>query len=65
MMVVAIAVGVFAVASISTAYTILKREILRNYLSTNPAAALLDGSREWFMTQVLLLPGKSRPSMVM
>jgi putative ABC transport system permease protein len=42
MMVVAIAVGVFAVASISTAYTILKREIARNYLSTNPAAALLD-----------------------
>jgi putative ABC transport system permease protein len=42
MMVVAIAVGVFAVASISTAYTILEREITRNYLSTNPAAALLD-----------------------
>lgn len=42
MMVIAIAVGVFAVASISTAYTILKREIVRNYLSTNPAAALLD-----------------------
>jgi putative ABC transport system permease protein len=42
MMVIAIAVGVFAVASISTAYTILKREIARNYLATNPAAALLD-----------------------
>ena len=42
MMGIAIAVGVFAVASISTAYTILKREIVRNYLSTNPAAALLD-----------------------
>jgi putative ABC transport system permease protein len=42
MMVIAIAVGVFAVASISTAYTILRREIVRNYLSTNPAAALLD-----------------------
>src|ERR1700674_4515561 len=42
MMVVAIAVGVFAVASISTAYTILEREIARNYLATNPAAALLD-----------------------
>jgi putative ABC transport system permease protein len=41
-MVIAIAVGAFAVASISTAYTILKREIVRNYLSTNPAAALVD-----------------------
>jgi putative ABC transport system permease protein len=42
MMVIAIALGVFAVAAISTAYTILRREIVRNYLSTNPAAALLD-----------------------
>jgi putative ABC transport system permease protein len=42
MMIVAIAVGVIAVASISTAYTILKREIVRNFLSTNPAAALVD-----------------------
>jgi putative ABC transport system permease protein len=42
MMIIAIAVGVFAVASISTAYTILEREIARNYLATNPAAALLD-----------------------
>ena len=42
MMIIAIAVGVFAVASISTAYTILTREIVRNYLSTNPAAALVD-----------------------
>jgi putative ABC transport system permease protein len=42
MMVIAIAVGVIAVASISTAYTILDREIVRNYLSTNPASALID-----------------------
>src|ERR1700675_4552911 len=42
MMIIAIAVGVFAVASISTAYTILEREIARNYLATNPAAALFD-----------------------
>jgi putative ABC transport system permease protein len=45
MMVVAIAIGVFAVASMSTAYSILKREIGRNYLATNPAAALLDVER--------------------
>jgi putative ABC transport system permease protein len=42
MMVIAIAVGVMALSSISTAYTILNREIVRNYLSTNPAAALFD-----------------------
>jgi putative ABC transport system permease protein len=42
MMAISIAVGIFAVAAISTAYAILKREIVRNYLSTNPAAALLD-----------------------
>jgi putative ABC transport system permease protein len=45
MMIVAIAAGVFAVASISTAYSILTREIERNYLSTNPAAALLEVDR--------------------
>jgi putative ABC transport system permease protein len=42
MMVVAIALGVIAVASISTAYAILTREIDRNYRSTNPAAATID-----------------------
>src|SRR5260370_24604148 len=42
MMVIGIALGVVAVASISTAYTILEREIARNYLATNPAAAPLD-----------------------
>jgi putative ABC transport system permease protein len=42
MMVIAISVGVFAVASISTAYAILTPEIARNYLSTNPPAALID-----------------------
>jgi putative ABC transport system permease protein len=42
MMVIAIAVGVFAAASISTAYAILTREIVRNFLSSNPAVALLD-----------------------
>jgi putative ABC transport system permease protein len=42
MMVTAIALGVFAVASISTAYAILTREVDRNYLSTNPPAATID-----------------------
>jgi putative ABC transport system permease protein len=42
MMVVAIAVGIFAVAAISTTYAILTRELNRSYLATNPATALLD-----------------------
>ena len=42
MMVAAIATGVFAVATIAVAYTILTREISRNYLATNPASALID-----------------------
>jgi putative ABC transport system permease protein len=59
MMVVAIAVGVFAVASISTAYTIVKREIARGYLSTNPADALLDaqGLDETVLAGVRAQPG--------
>ena len=42
MMVFAIAVGIFGVATILSAYTILTREISRNYLNTNPASALLE-----------------------
>ncbi len=42
MMVAAIAVGVFAVTAIISAYAVLTREISRNYLDTNPASALID-----------------------
>jgi putative ABC transport system permease protein len=42
MMVVAIAVSIFGVGTILGAYTILTREISRNYLGTNPASALLE-----------------------
>jgi putative ABC transport system permease protein len=42
MMLTAIAVGVFAVAAIATAYAVLSREIDKNYLTANPPAALLD-----------------------
>jgi putative ABC transport system permease protein len=42
MMVLAIAVGVFSVGTILSAYTILTREISRNYLGTNPASALVE-----------------------
>jgi len=42
MMVVAMAVGMFGIATILSAYTILTREISRNYLGTNPASASLE-----------------------
>jgi len=42
MMVVAMAVGMFGIATILSAYTILTREIGRNYLGTNPASALIE-----------------------
>lgn len=42
MMLTAIAVGVFAVAAIATAYAVLSREIDKNYLSANPPEALLE-----------------------
>lgn len=41
MMVIAIAVSIFGVATVLSAYTILTREVARNYLGTNPASALL------------------------
>lgn len=42
MMVLAMAVGMFGIATILSAYTILTREISRNYLGTNPASALIE-----------------------
>ncbi|MES2933555.1 MAG: FtsX-like permease family protein [Pseudomonadota bacterium] len=45
MMVAALALGIFAIATILTSYTILTREISRNYLGTNPASALLELDR--------------------
>jgi len=42
MMAVAIAVSIFGVGTILSAYTILTREISRNYLGTNPASAFLE-----------------------
>ena len=42
MMVAAIAVSIFGVGTILSAYTILTREISRNYLGTNPASAYLE-----------------------
>ena len=45
MIVVAIAVSIFGVGTILSAYTILTREISRNYLGTNPASAFLELDR--------------------
>jgi putative ABC transport system permease protein len=45
MMVVAIAVSIFGVGTVLTAYTVLTREISRNYLGTNPASAFLEMDR--------------------
>ncbi len=42
MMLIAIAMGVFAVAAIATAYAVLSREIDKDYLAASPPAALLD-----------------------
>jgi putative ABC transport system permease protein len=42
MMLIAMAVGIFAVGLIATAYAILGRELDAGYLATNPPAALLD-----------------------
>lgn len=42
LMVAALTAGIFALTTIVSAYAILTREISRNYLATNPAAALID-----------------------
>src|SRR5215207_3550584 len=42
MMVIAIAVSIFGVGMILTAYTVLSREMSRNYLGTNPASAFIE-----------------------
>ncbi len=45
MMVAAIAVSIFGVGMILSAYTILSREMSRNYLGTNPASAFIELDR--------------------
>jgi len=59
MMVIAIAVGIFGVGTILSAYTILTREISRNYLSTNPASAFLEMDKvdDSFVDSVRHRPG--------
>lgn len=45
MMVAAIAVSIFGVGAILSAYTLLNREMSRNYLGTNPASAFIELDR--------------------
>ena len=42
LMVLALAIGLFALTTIASAYAVLTREISRNYLDTGPASALID-----------------------
>ncbi|TLN21542.1 ABC transporter permease, partial [bacterium] len=58
MMVIAIAVGIFAIGTILSTYTILTREISRNYLSTKPASALLEMDK---VDQALVESVRHRP----
>jgi len=61
MMVIAIAVSIFGVGMILGAYTILSREMGRNYLDTNPASAFIELDRvdEALLTAVRQRPGIS------
>ena len=45
MMTLAIAVSIFGVGTILSGYTILTREVSRNYLGTNPASAFIEMDR--------------------
>src|SRR5512140_1985005 len=58
MMVIAIAVSILGVGTILSAYTILTREISRNYLGTNPASAFLELDR---VDDAVLQAVKQRP----
>lgn len=61
MMVAAIAAGIFGITTFATSYTILTREISRNYLDTNPASALIDLDR---IDPALLDGVRARPDIV-
>ena len=62
MIIVALAASVAAVATMLSAYTVLVREVPRNYLGTNPASAQLTLDRE--VSDELLKQVRSRPNIV-
>jgi putative ABC transport system permease protein len=61
MMVIAIAVGIFGVSTIMSAYTIMTREVSRNYMNTNPASATLEVDKidDNLLESIRLQPGIS------
>lgn len=61
MVVIAIAVSIFGVGTILTAYTILTREVSRNYLGTNPASAYLELDR---VDEAVVEAVKGQPNIV-
>ena len=58
MMVIAIAVSIFGVGMILSAYTIMSREMSRNYLGTNPASAFIELDR---VDEALVKAVRARP----
>src|SRR6266508_458655 len=61
MVVIAIAVSIFGVGTILSSYTILTREVSRNYLGTNPASAYIELDR---VDDALLEKVKAQPNIV-
>lgn len=61
LLVMAIAIGVFGIGTIGGGYSVLKREIVHNYLGTNPAAATIElensGIEPKFLDSIKRLPG--------
>ncbi|HEX3051089.1 MAG TPA: FtsX-like permease family protein [Aggregatilineaceae bacterium] len=60
LVILAIAIGIFGVGSILTAYSILTREIDRNYMETNPASAVLTVTN---LDETLVERVQARPDM--
>ena len=58
MMVIAIAVSIFGVGMILSAYTIMSRAMSRNYLGTNPASAFIELDR---VDEALVKAVRARP----
>jgi len=61
MVVIAIAVSIFGVGTILSSYTILTREVSRNYLGTNPASAYIELDR---VDDSLVEAVKAQPNIV-
>ncbi len=58
LMLAAISVGIFGIATILSTYSILIREVQRNYMATNPASATIDVGE---VTDAMLATAKNFP----